>query len=67
MIVSSKPREGASTSPPQRPSRAAGTTTAGKARLALPVFVPASALIVLFVAFAIIAPDTASALFAGIQ
>ncbi|TKV25715.1 BCCT family transporter [Arthrobacter sp. NamB2] len=67
MIVSSKPRKGATTSAPQPASRAAGVTAAGKSRLALPVFIPASALIVVFVAFALIAPDTASSLFAGIQ
>ncbi len=65
--MSSNPRKGATTSAPQRPSRAAGVTAAGKSRLALPVFIPASAVIVVFVAFALIAPDTASSLFAGIQ
>ncbi|WP_411266178.1 BCCT family transporter [Arthrobacter sp. NamB2] len=65
--MSSKPRKGATTSAPQPASRAAGVTAAGKSRLALPVFIPASALIVVFVAFALIAPDTASSLFAGIQ
>ncbi|WP_298251759.1 BCCT family transporter [uncultured Arthrobacter sp.] len=35
--------------------------------MALPVFIPASVLIVVFVAYALIAPDSAAALFAGIQ
>lgn len=57
----------AASSPPDRPGGRPGTVAAQRSRLALPVFVPAAAVIVGFVAFALISPDTASALFAGIQ
>lgn len=65
--MSIKPREEAATSPPRPADRTRETSTVQRARLALPVFIPAAALIVVFVAFALVSPDTASALFAGIQ
>ncbi|MBG6223816.1 choline/glycine/proline betaine transport protein [Arthrobacter sp. CAN_A2] len=65
--MSIKHGEEAVTGPPRPQDRADGTGTGHRARLALPVFVPASVLIVLFVAFALVSPDTASVLFAGIQ
>jgi len=65
--VSIKPREEAATSPPRPADRTRETSTVQRARLALPVFIPAAALIVVFVAFALVSPDTASALFARIQ
>ncbi|PPB50883.1 choline transporter [Arthrobacter pityocampae] len=65
--MSIKPPEEAVSSPPT-PTDAAGETSTGpRARLALPVFIPAAALIVVFVAFALVSPDTAAALFAGVQ
>ncbi|WP_420792090.1 BCCT family transporter [Arthrobacter agilis] len=65
--MSIKTREEAATSPPPAGDPAPRARPEHKARLALPVFIPAAALIVLFVAYALIAPDSASALFAGIQ
>ncbi len=65
--MSIKPREEAATSPPRPADRTRETSTVQRARLALPVFIPAAALIVVFVAFALVSPDTASALFARIQ
>lgn len=65
--MSIKPREEAATSPPGPADRTRETSTVQRARLALPVFIPAAALIVVFVAFALVSPDTASALFARIQ
>lgn len=65
--MSMKPREEAATSPPRPADRTRETSTVQRARLALPVFIPAAALIVVFVAFALVSPDTASALFARIQ
>ncbi|MHA7281574.1 BCCT family transporter [Arthrobacter sp. TMS2-4] len=65
--MSIKPPEEAVASPPSRDKPAGGTSTGQRARLALPVFIPAAALIVLFVAFVLVSPDTAATLFAGIQ
>ncbi|MGV0110978.1 BCCT family transporter [Arthrobacter sp. CP30] len=70
--MSIKNREEGVVGPPDsaRPTsrtKPARTKPVHSARLALPVFVPAAALIVLFVAYALIAPDSASSLFAGIQ
>ncbi len=70
--MSIKPPERATTSPPshENPTVDTSTTqtsTVQRARLSLPVFIPAAALIVVFVAFALVSPDSASALFAGIQ
>ncbi len=64
--MSIKSRDEAVTSPPQ-PTAGERERPAQRARLALPVFIPASVLIVVFVAFALIAPDSAATLFAGIQ
>ncbi|MBG6226475.1 choline/glycine/proline betaine transport protein [Arthrobacter sp. CAN_A2] len=65
--MSITPREETVTGPPTQDAPPPDTGTGQRARLALPVFVPASLLIVVFVAFALITPDTASAVFAGIQ
>ncbi len=64
--MSIKSRDEAVASPPQQTAEER-ERPARRARLALPVFIPASVLIVVFVAYALIAPDSAAALFAGIQ
>lgn len=55
--------------PPSTPTGKvkAGTSTVQGSRLARPVFIPAAAIIVVFVAYALVQPDAASALFAGLQ
>lgn len=53
--------------PPHQPKKTTGTSTGQGSRLALPVFIPAAAIIVVFVAFALVQPDAASDLFAGLQ
>ncbi|WP_104166057.1 BCCT family transporter [Arthrobacter sp. SX1312] len=65
--MSIKPPEEAVAGPPTPKERTGETSTGQRARLALPVFIPAAALIVVFVAFVLVSPDTAAALFAGIQ
>jgi choline/glycine/proline betaine transport protein len=65
--VSIKPKEEAASGPPKGATEKTDTKTGQRARLMLPVFVPAAAVIVVFVAFALIAPEAAADLFAGLQ
>ncbi|MUK02634.1 BCCT family transporter [Vibrio cholerae] len=65
--MSITPRDEAASSPPAQHKDSTETSTVQRARLMLPVFVPAAALIVVFVAFALVSPDSASALFSGVQ
>ncbi|WP_247826683.1 BCCT family transporter [Arthrobacter antioxidans] len=65
--MSIKPPDEAVAGPPTPNEQSNETSTGQRARLALPVFIPAAALIVVFVAFVLVSPDTASTLFAGIQ
>ncbi|WP_434993098.1 BCCT family transporter [Arthrobacter sp. Ld5] len=65
--MSIKPPEQAAAVPPAPQDTAGRTSTGQRARLALPVFVPAAVLIMVFVAFALVSPDTAATVFAGLQ
>ncbi|WP_082177641.1 BCCT family transporter [Arthrobacter sp. RIT-PI-e] len=65
--MSSRSKEKTSSGPPGNVVDDGQVTEPRGARLALPVFIPGAAIIVLFVAFALIAPGTAAELFNGLQ
>ncbi|MEE2524251.1 BCCT family transporter [Pseudarthrobacter sp. J75] len=68
--MTTKTSNNSAAGPPKEPGKskkAAGTSTVQGSRLARPVFIPAAAVIVVFVAYALVQPKAASALFAGLQ
>ncbi len=65
--MSTKPNEAASSRPPKGAAGEPDTSTGQRGRLALPVFIPAAGIIALFVTFALVSPESAAALFSGLQ